>query len=337
MKKAFDMYYSESDNLITSSPSDRNDIVLMDRAIARSYAPSGRGWLDDAAFQIRTGLDARRLAGLIRRYERLNVVDRHEPSECPHGHIFDPGATECPDCHEPASNARLSGLTRYWVLKQPQEPLFDPTTARRPFNVFISYRHGETGQLAADLYYGLVSRNLNVFLDSSIIPPGVSFERIFLPVASDTSHFVFLASDSYFDSTYCKAELAHALRTARNVIPVPIGGNFHPPNDMPWLNQMNPCLIIGDGQCLSKELEDYLLPVVTQNPAPTNCDHRLNACIYLLQQMGRNELLSRFATSNWLSDIINQGTGPQHWIVAIRQEVGNNTTRLNELCSTLAP
>src|SRR5262249_12736355 len=142
---------------------------------------------------------------------------------------------------------------------------------------------------------------------------------------------------TYFDSTYCKAELAHALRMARNVLPVPVGGGFQPPNDMPWLNQMNPSPIVGGGQGLSKELEDYLLPIVTQSTAPMNYNHRLDACIYLLQQMGRNELLSRFATSNWLSDIINQGTGPANWMVSIRQEIGNNATRLNELCSALAP
>jgi len=331
------MYYNESDTLITNSPSDKNDLILMDRAIARSYAPSGYGWLDDASLQVRTKLDAGRLNNLVGRYELLNVVHRYEPLQCSHGHLFDPGETECPDCQDPATNASLSGLIRYRVLKQPQEPLFDPTTARGPFHVFISYRHGETKRLAADLYYAFTARNMNVFLDNSIIPPGADFEKVFLPAASETAHLIFLASSTYFDSTYCKAELAHALRSAKNVIPVPIGGYFHPPNDMPWLNQMNTGPLIGDGHGLSKDLEDFLLPIVGQSPAPPNYNHRLNACIYLLQQMGRNDLLSRFATSNWLSDIINQGTGPANWMVSIRQEVGNNTTRLNELCSALAP
>ena len=276
-KEVYDMYYSESDILITNTSSDKNDLLLMDRAIARSYGASGHGWLDNAVLEIRTKLDAGRVNNLIRRYERLNVVSRFEPLECSNGHTFEPDESECPDCQASAIDAIPSGLIRYRVLKQPQEPLFDLGIAKGPFQVFISYRHGDTKHLAADTYYALKARNLNVFLDSGLISPGADFEKVFLPAASETPHFLSLISPTYFDSDYCKAELAHALRSAKNVIPVLVGGNFTSPNDMPWLNKINPSPVTGNGQGLSRELEDFLLPIVQQSPAPANYNHRLDA------------------------------------------------------------
>lgn len=331
------MYYSESETLITKSPSDKGDIIQIDRAIAHAYAPGGHGWTDDAFLLPQINLTTSRLHHTITRYASQGVVETYYPLECSHGHIFDANEKACPDCQEPANMATSSGLSRYRILKQPKVPAFYPMSVQQSYDIFLSYRHLETERLASDLYYAFKARNFNVFLDAVNIPTGNDFESVYLPAASNSPHFIFLASATYFNSENCKMELAHALRTAKNVIPVSIGSKLTPPYDMPWINKMSPCRIIGDGQGLSRDLEDFLRPIVEQSPAPVNYKHRLDACIYLFEKMPLDQKLSCLATSDWLASIMKLGTGPADWTIAIRQGSSSSPTRLDELCSALAP
>lgn len=331
------MYYSESEALITNSPLDKNDLILMDRAIARSYTPDGFGWLDDGIVQQRTKIDAARLTGLMRRYRTKRVVENFDPLECPNGHLFDPDETECPECKEVAANATPSGLTRYWVKKPPQKPLFDPLTAHGPFGVMISYRCNETERLAAELYYSLKQRGIHAFVDGGDIAPSVDFEKVFLPVASETPHLIALISRGYFGSDYCEKEIAHALRCGRHVLLVPVGIPFNAPRNMAWLVNVNPLHIMGSSDGLSPELENHLISQIS-GPVPSLAisDHRLDACRFLLAKLSFTDLAQLLTTFGLLGDLPNTLDNGQR-IQALLQNVGTNETRIRMLCAALAP
>jgi len=331
------MFFAESNNLINNAPADEQDVIKMDRAIARVYAPTLAGWVDEALLLRWTNLPLSRLQNLIRRFEQQMIVQRYKPVQCICGFVYDPEDSICPDCGTTINQATFVQENRFRVIRQPNKPTFDPATAKEPFDVFLSYRHGEAAQLGADLYYALLAKGLRVFLDDGNIPPGVSFEKVFLGAASKTPHFVCLASPFYFNSTYCKTELAHALREGRNLIPVPVDGSWTPPNDMPWLTRVHTANVGGSGQGLSTNLETYLLTQVQQKSPPINHDFHLEACVYLLEQLGDTELTRLIARLTWLRRIAIKGMSTDDLTLAIQREIGNNTTHLQELCTALAP
>ncbi len=215
--------------------------------------------------------------------------------------------------------------------------VFNPNQATEPYDIFLSYRHGEADQLTKDLYDTLRAVGQRVFLDNSEIPPGVSFENVFLPAASQATHFICLATHSYFNSDYCRREVAHSLRAGRNFIPVPVDGNWPEVKSMPWLVRIHKADVRGSGQGLSENLKSYLLAQIQQSPAPRNHEFHVDACIYLLQELGETEKTRIINRLDWLRNIPNRGMSSEDMISAIQREVGGNTTRIQELCTALAP
>ncbi len=333
------MYYSTSAKLISSYPGDQRDLIAMDRAIARSYVRGGSGWLDDGVLALRTGLPRARVNNLARRYVRQAVLEMYTPVQCPPPceEIYDPAEDQCPECHTPSSEASPNPQERYRVIGQPSQPMFDPETATGSFQAFISYRHNQASQLATDLYYALSALGVRVFLDSGQLPPGVDAERVFYRVASEAPYFLCLASARYFDSEYCKREIAHAFRSAQNVLLIDTGMSSYP-RDMPWLSaRPNQVPIKGDGAGLSAELEGYLVRQVTQQPTARSIhDFRSDACAFLLAKLGTGDLISVVNSLSWLRRI-NINTNLDIVVKLILDEIGIDTTRLQELCAALGP
>lgn len=335
------MYYSASKALINNHPGDQNDLIAMDRAIARAYACSGRAWLDDGILTLRTGLSRSRVKNLAQRYVRKRILEAYTPVECapPCGEVYEPTEEQCPACGLPISEATPSTTERYRVAGKPTTPLFDPVNAVGPFTAFISYRHGDTAQLASDLYFALTARGVRVFLDSGHIPLGVDFERVFLGAASEASYFLALVGPKYFDSHYCKREIAHALRSARNVVLIEVGSRLSSiiPGDMPWLARLNPSSIKGNTDGLSRELETLVVDQVTRKPvAPPVHDFQLDACSFLLSRLGSGQLTQVINRLRWLNRI-NTRADLDEQVQSVLREAQSDTTKVRELCAALRP
>jgi len=335
------MYYSVSDRLISRHPGDQNDLIAMDRAIARSYASDGHAWIDDGILTLRTGLPRARVRSLARRYVNGAILESYTPVQCPLPceELYDPLEETCPACDKPATDANPTSQERYRVISQPSEPVFDPSTASGPFTVFISYRHGDTTRLAADLYYSLTKHGIRVFLDDGHIPLGVNFERVFLPAASETPFFISLVSPRYFESDYCKREIAHALRAARSVILAEVGTRLSNviPVEMPWLARLNPSPKKGNSEGLSGELEEFLLSQVKRrSEAPRVYDFQLDACRFLLSRLGPVPLTRLINSLGWL-DRINTHASLDEQVQSVIREVQTDTTKLLELSAALRP
>lgn len=176
-------------------------------------------------------------------------------------------------------------------------------------------------------------------MDNGQIPNGLNFERIFTQAASTTKRLIVLASPSYFESPYCKLEIAHALRGGNQVILVQVGTRFANiiPADMPWLTTLNPAQVDGAAAGLTPQFDDYIKKQV--NPAvPPHSDYafRLNACTYLLERLGDADLQQVINRNDWLLRS-NMSGGLDSIIQVIRREAGANSTRIQQLCTSLRP
>ena len=252
---------------------------------------------------------------------------------------LDPDEGLCPECDTSLSGAARSGLLRYRVVKQPQQPTFDPLAAHGPFDVFISYRHAETNRPATDLYYFFSQIGRRPFLDNGDIDAGVNYESTFLKAASSTKIFVALASRTYFSSPFCRKEIAHALRENHKVIPLEIETTLAEivPPEMSWLVNINPSHVNGGASGLTPELEEYLRAQL--QPGASISGERAfqrSACIHLLKQLGMQELLRIVNNFPWMDGVVT--SAPKNVTIrAILDEAGSNPERLQQLSASLRP
>lgn len=328
------MYFAESSHLISQNVSDKDAVKALDREIAHAYSPGRQGFTELPLLRNRTHIRQPDVVRLMSAYERLGVVEAYSQVQCPCGERYDGREAECADCGEEVANATPTGVTCYAVLRQPQEPTYDPSAMPGSPDVFVSYRHADSAKLAADIYYSLQAEGRSVFLDNGNIPVGANAEQVFLRSASRAPYFIALVSENYFESPYCKKEIAHAARARRRLIRVNVAPCPPAPSDMPWVDTPNWNSQPGEAGGLSPALEGSLLTAV-RTPASANvADLREPACQYLLEQMSANDLSGIWNRLTWMRDI-TPALSKNDKIRQILQEL--TPTRLPELCGALSP
>ena len=328
------MYYAESSNLISSNILDKAALEVLDREIAHVYADGGKGNIEMSLLIHKSGVNATDLARLMSLYETAGVVRGYQSVSCPCGQHYDPGDGKCLICGDPLSAATANGETVYNVLVQPEEPAYDPNAQPAHPKVFISYRRGDAKKLATDIYYFLKARGVPIFLDNGEIPVGANAEQVFLRVASEAEYFIVLVSEHYFESEYCKKEIAHSARSRRRVIRVNIPPVPTAPADMPWVNTPNWNPRNGNGSGLDSALQTSLLSAIQTPTTAPNADLRQEACIFLMEQLSFSEIDVLWNRLQWMANILPANSKPQR-IGQIRQEI--TASRVQDLCNALAP
>lgn len=329
------MYFDESSKLTTRLPLDKNAIKLLDREFAHAYAPDGHGFTDTALLQHKTRLPQPDILRLLKEYESAGVIVSYAEVECDCGEKYDPAEGACPDCGLDVSAASPTGVTRRQIATQPASPAYDPLRQPDTPNVFISYRHAESAKLAADIYYSLLAEGRAVFLDDGNIAPGADAERVFLRAASQADYFIAIVSRSYFESPYCKKEIAHAARMKKRLLRVNIPPVQPAPSDMPWIDGSNWLKETGAVDGLSPQIEQTLLSAITIQPTAANlADLRREACQFLLYQFSQNDLDGLWNRLPWMQGITPEGSRNR----IVRQILDEATgARLDLLCNALAP
>jgi hypothetical protein len=329
------MYYEESTQLIESNPFDKGLIIVLDREVAHAYAPGGGGFTELPLLVQTASAPYESVERLMAEYERLGVVESYQQVECPCGERYDGREPACPECSSEVANARETGVTRYAVKKQPKEPAFDPDSQPKTPDVFISYRHADAETLATDIYYSLRDEGLEVFLDRGEIAVGADPAQVYLRAASAARFFIVLVSDTYFDSPFCRKEIAHAARMRRRLIRVNLSPDVpNAPPQMPWLGRPNWLNQEGDGNRFTPALDSALKAAVRTPSGANVADLRLQACVYLMQQLSRNEIDTVWNSLSWMFEF-DKKSSKEEKIEQIMQQV--TTERLQELCDALAP
>ena len=245
------MYYDESSKSITDRPMYKAAIAALDRWIAHAYAPGGRGYVELSLLVHKTGEPASAVLSLMGPFEAAGIVRRYERVVCDRCHeTYDPADGQCLNCDAPLSSSIPTDQVCYAVQGPPQEPAFDPRSQDAAPDIFISYRRADSAVLAADLYYMLRSQGRSVFLDDCSLSPGDDAERAFLRAASHVGYFIYLASRHYFESEFCKQEIAHAARAWRRLIRVNIAPAPAAPAEMPWADGPNWLQVKGSNEGL---------------------------------------------------------------------------------------
>lgn len=330
------MYYEESSRLIERWQLQRDAIRRIDRFLAHAYVRGGSGFTELPLLVHHTALANEIVEPLLQAYENAGVTRRFHRLECSCGEQYGSDEDEECECGRLADDAEPVAAC-YRILRQPRQPVFDPQQQPQDPTVFISYRHMDTARLAADLYYALRSEGHRVFLDNGEIPPGAAAEEVFLRAASSAPSFVVLVSQHYFDSLYCRKELAHAARAMRRIIRINVEPVPPAPNDMAWVDTPNWLRERGNGTGLTPELEESVLRAVEiQSGQAPVADLRTDACNYLMEQMSPTELDALKNRLAWLrTHDFSYLTTKQRKIGAILQEV--TPANLPSLCAALAP
>ena len=104
------------------------------------------------------------------------------------------------------------------------------------YDIFISYRRENGADTAKHLRDILVSKGYSVFFDTDSLQSG-DFNRALLDVIENCTDFIIILSPNALDrcvneKDWVRQELACALRTGKNVIPV-THRNFHFPEELP--------------------------------------------------------------------------------------------------------
>lgn len=329
------MYFDESLKLIKNNILDKDLIRALDRELARSFAPGGTGYTDLSLLAHHTNSSFTDVERLMLLYEAAAVVSPFNKVICPNGHSYRSDDGECPDCGSDVSEAIPSDEKAYAILKQPQMPAFDPSTASSEPDVFISYRTADSAKLAADIYYSLRTEGYQVFLDAGEIPVGADAERQFLTAASNAGNFIALVSENYFASDFCKKEIAHAARCRRRLIRVNVPPFPSTPKDMPWIDDPNWVKQQGQASGLTRELEQALLAAVrTPAAAATIADDRYGACQFLLEQMIFNDLYALWNRLEWMKELRPKDSKAE-MIMQIQQNTPES--KRDVLCKALSP
>jgi class 3 adenylate cyclase/putative methionine-R-sulfoxide reductase with GAF domain len=104
-------------------------------------------------------------------------------------------------------------------------------SASGEFDIFISYRR-DGGSAEARCIQATLKDHYGVFLDVDTLPAG-HFDESLLRVIESTRNFVVLLSKGSLDRTYSEGdwlrrEIAHAIKTTRNIVPVMLPGFSFP-------------------------------------------------------------------------------------------------------------
>ena len=325
------MYFDKSTDLINQG-FDKTAVKKLDRELAHVYKPQQANRIDHALLRHQTQLPQADLANLLDRYEAANTVSKHNDVECSNcGTEYNPMDGSCLNCG--VSEAVETDNVFYIIERQPQKPAFDPARQPEQPNIFISYRHNDTAVLAADIYYSLLAERHSVFLDNGVIPVGADAEAVFLRAASRADYFIALVSPTYFESSYCKKEIAHAARAGKRLIRVNIEPVPDAPNDMPWINSPNWLSEKGNGNGLSPDLETALLNAVKTDYRANIANLKEDACIFLLEQLSRQALYQVWNRMRMNRDFGNPPNANNEIIGLILQEASG--ARLAELCNAL--
>lgn len=329
------MYYEESSKLIKNCPLDRDVFKMLDRELAHAYAPDGHGYIELPILCHSTRLSKTAVENLIGYYESAEVVCRYIKVSCPCGLEYDPNDGSCVDCGLPVTDASPNGETCFRILMQPSSPVYDTTSQPTVPKVFISYRHSDCSILAADIYYSLLADRHSVFLDDGSIAVGADSEKVYLSAASNAEYFIALVSENYFQSDFCKKEIAHAARCRQRLIRVNVPPSPSAPSDMPWIDSPNWSKQQGQPSGLDNTLEETLLSAVQIKPSTdTITDLQKEACQFLMEQLSAGELDKLWNRLPWMSDF-RPGNSKYQNIGQILQEA--TTQRIPTLCNALAP
>jgi len=280
-------------------------------------------------------LSTAEIENLMERYKSNGIVDNYAQVTCPCGVNYDSSEESCGECGRPVTDASPNGVRCYRILVQPTAPAYDPASQPVTPKDFISYRHSDCSVLAADIYYSLVAEGHLVFLDDDSIPVGADSEQIYLRAASNAEYFIALVSGNYFQSGFCKKEIAHAARCQRRLIRVNVPPVPSAPSDMPWIDSPNWNKQQGSPSGLATALEQSLLSAVQIQPsAATIADLRKEACQFLMSQLSPSELIGLWNRLLWMNDLTPAGSKQEN-IRLILQET--TAQRLPVLCNALAP
>jgi len=117
-------------------------------------------------------------------------------------------------------------------FEAPAEPMTVPSQATKPYDVFFSYRR-EGGSDAARSLQQALKDEYHIFLDVDRLPSG-HFDTALLKTIENSPNFVVLLSPGSLDrchsaDDWLRKEIAHAIATRRNIVPVTLPG-FHFPD-----------------------------------------------------------------------------------------------------------
>jgi hypothetical protein len=330
------MYYKESLHLIDQSPLDKDALKKLDRELAHAYAPGGYGYAELSLLCNNTRLAETVVRTLLGRYVSAGVINSYVQVSCPCGATYDPSEEACMDCGRPVADASPNGITCYCISMQPTAPAYNPHAQSVAPKVFISYCHADCLVLAADIYYSLLAEGQSVFLDDGSIAVGAASEQTYLNAASNAEYFIALVSTNYFQSDFCKREIAHAARRRRRLIRVNIPPVPPAPSDMPWIDGPNWNKQQGSANGLEHALEESLLSALEiQSSAATIADLRKEACQFLMEQLSPGEVEGLWNRLPWMTENFSPGNAKHQNIGLILRETTGQ--RLPTLCSALAP
>jgi len=329
------MYYEESLTLIKQSPLDKDALNMLDRELAHAYAPDGHGYVELPLLCHNTRLSKVAVEHLLGCYESAGIVGSYAQVTCHCGLEYDPRDGSCMDCGRPVTDASPNGVTCYRILMRPTAPAYDPASQPTAPKVFISYRHSDCSVLAADIYYSLLADGHSVFLDDGSIPVGADSGQVYLRAASNAEYFIALVSENYFQSDFCKKEIAHAARCQQRLIRVNVPPVPAAPSDMPWIDSPNWNKQQGSPSGLDTALEQSLLSAVQIQPsAATIADLRKEACQFLMSQLSPSELVGLWNRLLWMTDLTPTGSKQENIRLILQETTGQ---RLPVLCNALAP
>jgi len=172
-----------------------------------------------------------------------------------------------------------------------------------------------------------------MFLDQGDIPVGAPPEVVYLRAASIAKYFISLVSTNYFDSPYCRKEIAHAARSGARIIRVNVPPIPAAPNDMAWIDTPNWNPQTGSPNGLDMVLELSLHAAVRIPASASNIDVRKDACGYLMEQLDQTGLLQLWNRLGYM-DRVNPSDHMDENIRRILQ--ATTQARVHTLCTALA-
>jgi hypothetical protein len=327
------MYYAESLTLISKNILDKEFIRILDREIAHSFSPSSAGYTQLSILRHNTHISLTDIDRLMADFESSNIVEKYIQVVCVCNLTYDPNDGMC-SCGRDVSVAVPNGEVCYRVKKQPNQPAYNPLLPHNNPKVFISYRRIDSSILASDIYYSLQAEGRSVFLDNGDIPAGANAEQVFLDAASKADYFISLVSANYYQSAFCKKEIAHSARCRKRMMRINIAPIPPAPNDMPWIDSPNWVSQQGNSNGLTPALEQTIFTLIVTPSSANIYDLRREGCQFLLTQLSPNDLMTIWNRLPHMSEI-EPPNSKQDKIRYILQE--SNSQRLDLLCNALAP
>ncbi len=128
---------------------------------------------------------------------------------------------------------RLRGARPFRLRDLPAESTADPAAASGPYEAFISYRREGGAETARLIRKELEARGRRIFLDVDDLGSSLFDERLLREIAA-APNFVVILSPGALDrcaeeGDWLRREIAQAVKTGRNVIPVLKDGFQFPP------------------------------------------------------------------------------------------------------------